>query len=526
MRLRRDRWSAWVAPVILVVVGVAVFGPYAHSGVFLYDDWSFGALARFRSFGTAVSAVAETDPGRPLAAVYFPLLHIIVGTHHGLYLAWAIALRIVMGVVIYAVLRELGLNLVVAGGAAMLAMLFTWSDATWLWGTASQLTLSVILWQCGLLVALRARRARWHVGALVLYASSVLLYELTLPAILLGGVLYLLRHDRRGAVERWSADAVLAVVLLVLFSSGLVQLIPGHNVHIVQSAHTTVVHLRTIIHQAALITAASLVPFGAPGTLSEVVAAAVLLTCCVGAWLTRGRSPAARWLAVSAASLVVIAAGYVMLIPASDYYDPLAGGVANRINVVAAVGYALLAASVGFAIATAVASVLPRPDSWAPVIAAILIAAIAAGYARSDLTDERTYEAASHKAEHVLARLRRLVPTPPHGSLILADGFNPWQATNVPVFSASWDLNGAVKLLWNDPSLSGEPVDGQGPVGRRLLECVAGGVAINGLGANADVGSPPFVAYEHVIVANVSSGQVSHPISSRGCLAAIDTPGS
>jgi hypothetical protein len=152
----------------------------------------------------------------------------------------------------------------------------------------------------------------------------------------------------------------------------------------------------------------------------------------------------------------------------------------------------------------------------------MLIAAIAAGYVRGDLTDRHTYESASHQAEHILARLHRLVSTPIRGSVILADGFSPWQAPGVPVFAASWDLNGAVKLLWNNPSLIGEPIDGQGPTGGRLIQCLSDGVAISGLGANVAVGSPSFVAYGHVIVANVSSGRVDHPISARRCLAAIN----
>jgi hypothetical protein len=77
----------------------------------------------------------------------------------------------------------------------------------------------------------------------------------------------------------------------------------------------------------------------------------------------------------------------------------------------------------------------------------------------------------------VLGALRSSMPPPPPGSTVIARGFDLFAAPGVPVFAATWDLNGAVKLLWNDKTLQGWPA----PPG--ALRCTAAGTTLEGIGA-------------------------------------------
>jgi hypothetical protein len=58
-----------------------------------------------------------------------------------------------------------------------------------------------------------------------------------------------------------------------------------------------------------------------------------------------------------------------------------------------------------------------------------------------------------------LAALHAAIPKPPPDSRILLFGVPAYVALGIPVFAAPWDLNGAVKLVWNDASLSAYPVN-------------------------------------------------------------------
>lgn len=54
--------------------------------------------------------------------------------------------------------------------------------------------------------------------------------------------------------------------------------------------------------------------------------------------------------------------------------------------------------------------------------------------------------------------VKREVPAPPPGSAIYLFGHKSQVAPGVQTFGWVWDLNGAVKLMYGDPTLSGLPV--------------------------------------------------------------------
>ena len=200
------------------------------------------------------------------------------------------------------------------------------------------------------------------------------------------------------------------------------------------------------------------------------------------AWRTpdaRLRCELLAWLYAAAGGLVVVLAGWAVLAPADPYYSPGVLGVGNRINVVAGLGLVLLAVALVRMAATLAFSALPADRRRASAVVTVLVAAAIGGAYLDRLGADRGDWWRARRAEgFVLGQLGVSIARPPAGSTVIARGFPFYQAPGVPVFAASWDLDGAVKLLWKDPSLVAWP----SPPGGLL--CGAGGVAVAEVAAN------------------------------------------
>ena len=119
-----------------------------------------------------------------------------------------------------ALCRSAAVSAATAGGGAAggARHSFPFAESIRLWTTASSVSFVIALYLAGLAVALLAltsarRPALLHVGSLVLYALSILTYELTAPAVALSGLAYLVRVRSRAAVVRGVVDLALAARL-------------------------------------------------------------------------------------------------------------------------------------------------------------------------------------------------------------------------------------------------------------------------------------------------------------------------
>ncbi len=494
-----------VAAVGLAMLGAIAFLPYVHRGGFTYDDWQEQAIAQLHGFSALFNSIIDTTPRRPLGALYFSIVHTILGGHEHMHLALAAGLRLVASLALFAVLRQLRLDRVSAGAAAGLALLFPYSDATWLWATGAQMSLSVICWLLGLLLGLRGLRSGtrmwiWQTLACVLYAASILIYEDTLIVVVLSGALYVGRAPRRVVLGAWAASVGAAALAFLLFTSRWVQLAGGSDTHGELGIHDTLKHARAIANQGLSLAATSLVPFGAPGRWAVAIGV-ILLAAVAGlvAWRTADiplRRELIQWLAAGVAGVIVAIGGWAMLARADPYYSPLQAGIGNRINVVAGIGLAVLSVGIIRLGTTLALSSLPRDRR---VVSAALTVAVATGIGGSYLhrigSDRGDWWRARRLQGAVLADLRA-VGRPPQGTTVIARGFPLFSAPGVPVFAASWDLDGALKLLWQDPTVRGLPAP---PAG---ISCDSTGVNIAG------VTTEP-VPYGHTLVVDVGSRRVS-----------------
>jgi hypothetical protein len=155
-----------------------------------------------------------------------------------------------------------------------------------------------------------------------------------------------------------------------------------------------------------------------------------------------------RWLAVGALGALCIAAGYALFVPAEAYYQPLLPGTIRRMNVLAAVGFAVLVYAL-------VRLALRRT---ALVLAAC--AAIAAGYVVKVAGDEGEWQRSARIQAQVLSAIRATVPHPAAHTTFYSFGAATYAAPGVPAFSLPFDLKAATRLAYGTALVAAYPVAG------------------------------------------------------------------
>jgi hypothetical protein len=437
-RVRRDLVTAALA---LALLGALVFGPQVIHGGFYWDDWQNAANVQFTGhpglFGALDQATERPVFGyRPVLTALLAIQYEILGTHKSLLLALALLYSVSTAWALFLLLRTLGVRAREAIVPAALLLVFPWCDSTRMWNTASFDTLAVTLFLLGLTLAvkaLREQRRGLHAASLTLYLAAAWTYEIVAIAVLAAGAVYMLVAPRREALRRSAFDALVVAGALALVAAG--------TTRTPLSLADQVAHAGTIAQQSFSVLARALVPVGAvPG----IVGALLLVLA-----LAIGR----RFVAAGLGALAVVA-GYVLFIPAARYYEPLAPGTTNRMNVLAAVGFVVLVWAL-------VRQAFPRR------VAAVVLAAIAVGYVVQVRDDQHGWERSAREQERVLAA----IPRPPRGTTVYTFNAPSFAAPGVPVFSLPFDLRSAVRLQFDDPSLKAYPVRGL-----VVIECDAAGL--------------------------------------------------
>jgi hypothetical protein len=498
----------------LIVVALVAYGPYMFRGGFYSDDWNFAADYEAESadgFLAGLANLLEISVSRPVGTVYAAARSELFGLDPTGHLVLAAALGLAVAVLFYAVLRALGMRPFHAAPIALLTLLFPLADSTRLWATGSAANLAVCLYLAGVLLAFAALRRRgpaavaMHAASVALYAASVMTYEFTLVPVLLSALLYWHRVPGRAAIRRWIIDVVAMVAVLGL-----------------ATAQTTVPRepISALPERAIEVTAGALsvvswsvFPVGGTSDFSPArLVGGLIVVAVLGTALARlrrgGRAAELRpWLITAAVATAVIAAGYLVLLLAAGY-NPAHRGIANRVNGFSALGIAALVYALVMLGALQLGDRLRRP---AAPIALALTALLAVGYAVRLQSDERNWRDAADAQERVLEDLADTRP-PPAGGGLAAFHVPAFTAPGVPVFHQSWDLTGALRLLWGDYSLRAYPVNNG-----RTMVCAAVDVEVFGDDETAQL------PYGRTRFFDAANGR-SAPIRSRaGCRAWVET---
>jgi hypothetical protein len=349
--------------------------------------------------------------------------HWALGTGPAPHLAMAALFGVLTGWALYLLLRTCGLAPLEAAVPAALLLLFPWTDSTRLWATASFDTLAVALYLLGAALAVRRR----VVASLALYLIACWTYEVVAVAVLLSVALYLCVMPRRDALRRFGLDAAVVAVALVVVVTG--------TSRSPESLSTQIDHAGTLASQAFSLLARALVPVGAvPGWVGALLLAAL---CAWG--YVRGER---RWVVVAGLGALLVAAGYALFVPAAPYYEPLAPGTTNRMNVLAAVGFAVLV--------YALTRLLVRRADFA----AALCLLIGVGYVVKVAGDEGGWQRSARAQAQVL----RALPDPGGRVTFYTYGVPTFAAPGVPVFSLPFDLKAALRLKYGTHRLAAYPL--------------------------------------------------------------------
>jgi hypothetical protein len=163
----------------------------------------------------------------------------------------------------------------------------------------------------------------------------------------------------------------------------------------------------------------------------------------------------------------------VLFVPGDAKYVPLAPGIYNRVNIVAAIGFAVLI----HALATLLAALVIRGAGLRAArtaLALALTAIVAVGWIRVTDDHQRDWARAAVLQDEVLRRIEDAHGGVPRGGTIYAFGQPIQTAAGVPVFGQSWDLDAAAKLTLRDPRLVAYPVRPTATV-----RCRPGSIAIH-----------------------------------------------
>lgn len=457
------------AILILAVLAVAICGPHVLNGGLIYDDWTLRAQAHFTGFSGTLNQMISQDVRRPVGGLYLATIYTLFGSHVKSLLMLSAAMRFLLVAVLYGVLRELRFSWLAAVAIAGLTLLFPASDSTWLWIGASQLSFAVVCVLLGCLLNLRAvsdresRRLPLRFIGLALIAAGILTYELVIPIGLLSGALYVTQTHPRRALREWGVDVLVLAIVIIVFTFHAVPLLHGSDVHEISSFAQMREHAHLMFSQSVALLTKSLLPYGTPrnATVLVMLGAVVVLALSVSYMLSRGneaRRTLLRWLVVMVAGVLLIGLGYILLIPSNIYYVPLQPGVGNRVNDIAAIGYALVVYAAAALVGTLVFRELPHSRLLVGTLTALIAVVIGVGYARHIDTDEAAWHQSVVLQRMILTTLRTHISPPPRGTNVVTLDAPIEAAPGVVVFQATWDLNAAVQLLWNDATLKAYPM--------------------------------------------------------------------
>jgi hypothetical protein len=457
--------------LLLALLGLAAYGGYIRHSGFIQDDWSDHAAWMIRTDGGHFSHfwhfVALFGHDRPALGIYLGLTDAALGFHQHMYVALALATAILLSASFYLLLRTLRFAPVHAAVIAGLVLIFPAADSLRLWSIMGDGSWALALLVLGAVLTLwsfeaTGRRA-WalRAGGLALYAASLLTYEIGVFVVATSVVLYRCAVPWRRAALAWAQDVVLAVVIYVL------AIRPADSAY-TGSAGSTLHRARDIAAHAFKLVGTQVLPLHIGEAAVLVLAGLVIAAAALAVRRLDADDPARagirRWLITIGVASVVVIAAYAVYAGAGDYaYDPLDPGTGNRTNALAA----LPLATIAYALGALLCLLLSRVPSermrstparrWLAIGPVVLGLALAVSYFVTTHKHADKWATGYRQAFDTLQLMHERMPAPPPGSMVISFGQPIWESNGIPIFAASWDLNGAVQATYHDYTLAALP---------------------------------------------------------------------
>ena len=472
---------------ISLIVSVSV-SLYIHGLGFYSDDWD--ALARFslskdESFNGLfrVFYAPQNVWMRPVQAFYLTTLYWLFGLHPlGYHLTNAVVLAS-CSLLLYLVLSELGQQRILALSGSMVYALLPHYSTDRFWFIAFQAGLSIAFYFLSLYADLRGLRVHggrlwgWKILSILSLILSTLAYEAALPLFLLNPLLVWYRSKQLGPSElsRHPTRAHMAILLVpnlvmliaVVIFKVLVTTRLGSGpasfpqiVWIIKSALAVNYgfygfHLPSIVW-----TILSNCPNREICAVGGVVGLVVFGYCYHLTMLRMVELPnRTDTLRFIIGGSVVFGLGYAIFLVKPNM-GFTATGIINRISIAAAVGVALTQVGILGWVSTFLPSDLLRKLFFCMLIAL----SCTSGYLINNVLALFWIES-YRQQQSILIDIREHFPTLPAESNLILDGVCPYNGPAI-VFDSSWDLQGALRLIYRDEALRANVVTPNMQVGK------------------------------------------------------------
>jgi hypothetical protein len=449
---------------------------YVQGLGFYSDDWSFlGPLSMSKDQSLVGLFRSIYDPWvrmRPVQILYLAGLYWSFGPHPLGYHIVNAAVLLSSTVLFYLALREMGQRRVLILAVPVVYVLLPHYSTDRFWVAAFQANLSMALYFLSLYSDLRALQARlpylwgWKWLSILSMLGSTLAYEVVLPLFLLNPLL--VWHRRRQLYGAVPSEQLGRTKLAVLLGSNLLALVSVIIFKALTTARMGNLGLKEhTVWFARLIMDAIRVSYGDYGlNLPHVVwkifrdypdwkvfAVGGLLGLIIFGYLYRVASQSkaelpsqTRMLSFIVWGLVVFGLGYAIFLT-NQNADNTATGIDNRVAIAAAVGVALsLVGGIGY-----VSTLLPSDRLPRRFFCTLVALLCTSGFLVIN-TIASFWIAAYRQEQEVLADIRQQFPTLPAGSTLILDGICPYVGPAI-VFESSWDLNGALLMIYRDNTL-------------------------------------------------------------------------
>jgi hypothetical protein len=463
-------------------------------GFYLDDHYFLGVMSTShdRSVPGLFEALVNDDPkawGRPGMYLGLAAFFRLFGTNPLPYHLVVATLVPACAVLLYLILDRLRTRrFLVLGAPIVFAAAPHYStDRFWLASYAAPASVALAL--ASLYALLRVCEAHGRplagwllVGELAL-VLSVLMYEVAVP-LLIVVVIFLWYRGRMG----FGNSRIAAVASSLSLTGVLVFKVIATATLAAGSSHQFGYQTGFVHHIGYLVSGSVKVNFGTYGLAIPyviwwilvhrptwtAVAASLLVGTVVFGYLARNgpelELPAPRtdgtriWRLLAAAGLVLIVIGYASFLVTGDIYFTSAG-IDNRVNIVAAIGVAVLAVGLGL-----------RAIQWLPArrqalgfAAGITLLAATGTFITNTLADY--WVAASTRQREVVASLSDALPAKLSNATVVLDGVCPEIGPGI-VFTAPYDLTGALRTRYHVPTI-------QAPVATTVVSAESRGLIIS-----------------------------------------------
>ena len=476
-----------LSAVLVVAAVAAIPAAFYVAGLgFYYDDHFFLGImstSHDRSVLGLFNALADEDSKawlRPAQYGGLAILFRLFGANPLPYHLFVAVLIPVCAVLLYLVLDRLRAPEFVAVGVPIVFAAAPHYSTDRFWLASYPAPASVALALAGIYALLRACDARshrltlWLVGGGIAIVLSVLFYEVAVP-LLIVFVAALLYRGRTGS----RSVRITAVSSSLLLAGALVYKVVASTTLTTGSSYQPGYGGSLLHHIGYLVSGSVKVNFGTYGlalpyvvwwifahrfTWSAAVASALVGTV-VLVYLRRHQdlaSPTLRkngipiWRLLVGAGVALIAVGYASFLVTEKIYFTSAG-IDNRVNIVAAIGVAVLA------LGLVLGAIQWFPARLQAAAFAVGLALLAATGTLINSTLADYWVSASARQDEVVPGLIRALPTKLQNATVVLDGVCPEIGPGV-VFAAPHDLAGFLRRHYQDPTIRAN-VATTGPVG-------------------------------------------------------------